>query len=312
MLIGEQGLANFSRPVIKYDLQGIIDTYKAIDNSIKKYYNAEDARKRYKMSLEPSFNISLQGSYRNNTNVEKNSLVDFFVELTTVWVSDKDNLPPDQLKKYSSLYGTVDYSDNQLMRDISLAISKGFDKEKLNILDFSIELQAHDGFYSCSIVPCKSFRKISYFKDYSDFKYEEGVHFMMSDNISIVSFPTQHYDKLIYKNQNTNGLFFDTLRMFKGIRNHLLYLKIIDQYHIGSYCLENLLYNIPNHIYKGNYTERFINILGILINKNSHSEFISLPCANEIDKLGDIQGFTISNLEKFIKALVLFRDDIGV
>lgn len=77
-------------------------------------------------------------------------------------------------------------------------------------------------------------------------------------NNKIFHFNFEEYIKLIEeKNDQTMG-------QFKRIINIVVNLLYNNQITINNFCIENLLYNVPNELYSGTYTEEIIKILNYL------------------------------------------------
>ena len=73
-----------------------------------------------------SFNIFLQGSYGNNTNVWAESDVDIAICLTSVFYSDIDELSTDEKQRYEQNRVPAEYSINQFKDEVTSWLRQNF------------------------------------------------------------------------------------------------------------------------------------------------------------------------------------------
>jgi hypothetical protein len=96
--------------------------------------------------------------------------------------------------------------------------------------------------------------------------------------------------------------------MFKNLKNELIDNKQIEEKTAKSYYIENLLYNVPDNLFSGTYTERFSNILEELIKDFNSGSTNNYYCANKVNKLISDTTWRSDLLKQFLIGLIVVRD----
>lgn len=233
------------------------------------------------MKKEKSFDIFLQGSYQNTTNIHGNSDVDIVVKLEDTFISDKTDLSDDERSRHEDQYTDSDYNWSNFREDVLTTLRKYYSRGSINESNKAIELE-HDSLpIDADILVCLEFR------DYNSFyqapgDYEEGIVFWpLQGNERITNFPKQHIEKGAEKHSDTKNRYKETVRIFKHVRKHIVKNYNFDKDRAPSYFIECMLYNVPNRKFCYNKKERFENILEWLQGANLR-EF---QCQNELKEL---------------------------
>lgn len=309
MIYNEQKLESFARKPFKYETQKVIDTHEAVREAVRLYYDKQKAKDTYNLGELPKVDIFLQGSYKNDTDVTKSSDVDVVVRLETVWSSNKEILPPDQLQKYNQTYKSVNYGFKEFNQDILNALYTHFNQLYIHNDDKCLKIREHSKFCNADVIPCLTFRNYGNFESSSNQKFDEGIYFFTNQNKKVVNYPKQHYESLTKKSTATDGNFKSTVRMFKNIKDDLIDKGLIDENVAKSYFIENLLFNVPDIYFKDTYTERFGNILNYLIEQFNSAKISSYYCANGIIKLFSETAWSTEKLETFLRILIRVRNE---
>ncbi|MCB9352086.1 MAG: nucleotidyltransferase [Lewinellaceae bacterium] len=309
MIYNEEKLASFARRAFKYEEQKIKDTHEAIRKAISTHYDGDAVKEKYGLPSAPVLDIYLQGSYKNHTNVTKSSDVDLVVQVTSIWMANKQSLPPEQLEKYNSSHRSIDYPFAEFNIQIFHALQEFFGEKNLKNGNKCLKLTEHGKYCNADIIPCFTYREYGYFKSESDQKCEKGMYFITNNGQFVRNFPKQHYDALTEKSKNTDGRFKETVRMFKNMKDDLIEKGIINEGTAKSYFIENMLYNIPVTYFSGTFTERFENIMEHIERQWLTEAFHKFKCANGIDDLISDQNWKIENAQQFLIALIQVRDE---
>ena len=231
--------------------------------------------------------VFLQGSYINDTNLRRDSDVDVVVQLAAKLSPNVANLSGTQL---------LDDESHKLMCErwrsfrtqVLKALRATYGREAVTARRKSIKLakgQIHASADVVVTVHCG-----------------EGLAFCLLDEHRwVVSFPRQHHDRGLKKEENTNRIFKRTIRMFKAARNHLEDNHMIKKGTAPSYFIECLLYNVPDELFKKRLDESYCDILEYL-------ETVKLnrfKCQNGIHKLfgPSKELWGQDEARKFIRAL---------
>lgn len=245
--------------------QGAITTAKMTADSIRNALNTYD--------LWPDnidYEVYLQGSYRNSTNIRGDSDVDVIAHLNACFYS---NLSEEQ-KKYLGIT-SVSYGWKEFRRDALNALQEHYGSDIIQEGNKSIKIKANNGRLPADLVVCAQYRN---YTELSIDAYTEGMTFWTRyANRQIINYPKIHYENGVTKHQNTDNWYKPAVRMFKNMRPHLTDEGQINDNLTPSYLLECLLYNVPNDKFHGSYQDTFCAVVN-WINRIPLGEFV---CQNE-------------------------------
>lgn len=248
------------------------------------------------------YSIFLQGSYINNTNIRGNSDVDLVVMLESTFYSNKESLSYYDQERHRKTYSTANYQFKDFKKDVYYTLLNHYDKQKVILGNKSIKVLMSDGYWA-DVVPVALYKKYITNKLGLDFStdYTEGVYFISSSGEKIINFPKQHKENGSKKNSDTNGMSKNMVRSFKNARTRLVKEGIISKNLAPSYFIENLIYNVPNHLFTSSYEFTFYNIIEFL-STNDLEMFI---CQYEQDYLFGMDPWKWNTLdaEKFIRLM---------
>jgi len=264
--------------------QGAITTAKSTADSIKNALNSYDD-----WPVGVDFEVYLQGSYKNDTNVRGDSDVDVVVQLNSTFYS---NLSEDQ-KNILSLT-PASYSLPNFRADVLKILKDYYGQSQIIEGNKSIKIKANNGRLPADVVVCSQYRQ---YKTVNSYDYIEGMCFWTTnDNRQVINFPKSHYDNGVSKHQNSNKWHKPVVRLFKNCRGS------VSDDTTPSYFLECMLYNIPNSNFGTSYGDTFCNIVNWL-NKNSLDNFV---CQNgQLNLFGTSQEqWNTSEAKTFINNLI--------
>jgi predicted nucleotidyltransferase len=308
MIYSEQQFERFSKPPFKYEKQQVIDTHSEIRIAINSFFNKGEIKEKYNLNEVPDLDIFLQGSYVNDTNITKSSDVDIVVKLKGIWRADKSTLSPADLERYRNSTKNSEYSFNQFNSDILNSVEEHFGKQNIKNENKCIKLREHSKFCDADIIPAFTYKLFGLFPSIEQQSFVEGIVFDTNDGNSIINFPKIHFQSLTDKSGRTSGNFKETVRMFKNLKNELIDNKQIEEKTAKSYYIENLLYNVPDNLFSGTYTERFSNILEELIKDFNSGSTNNYYCANKVNKLISDTTWRSDLLKQFLIGLIVVRD----
>ncbi len=252
MRLTEQQLVTWSN-------QGAVTTAKAAADAVR------DALKQSWGLSSLDFDVYLQGSYKNDTNIRGDSDVDLVVQLNSTLLPDVSALPPLTQLAVRSTYPAATYQWVHLRRDVVAALSDTFGSSNVAASDNCINLKAVSGRLPADIVPSLQYRKYT-----SAISWVEGIYFYsFSSNLWVANYPKQHYDNGVAKNGpfRTNGRYKPSVRMFKNARSYLVERGVISDDLAPSYFLEGLLYNVPDSQFGTSCQSTFAGMIDWLKNR---------------------------------------------
>jgi len=239
--------------------QGAVTTAKATADSIK---NALDSYNNWPAGID--FEVYLQGSYKNDTNIRGDSDVDVVVQFNSTFYS---NLSEDQ-KRILGLT-PASYSLSGFRADVLKALRNYYEQGEIAEGNKSIKITENNGRLPADVIVCSQYRR---YKTVNSYDYIEGMCFWSrNDNRQIINYPKFHYDKGVVKHQSSSRWYKSSVRMFKNIRNS------IHGDSTPSYFLECMLYNVPNDKFGTSYSDTFCNVVNWL-NGADLSDFVCQNC----------------------------------
>ena len=205
-----------------------------------------EALKDYDWPSDVKFQVFLQGSYKNDTNLGGDSDVDVVVRLTHRLRPRVAALTGTRLQKDASHKGALQRWES--FRDHALkAMRAGFGDA------------AHSGRKTLKVpkgkIPADADLVVT-------LRHKQGIGFYLSDEKRwVVSYPQQHHQRGAKKEKATGGQFKRTVRMFKAARNHLTSKRVLTKDDAPSYFIECLLYNVPDKLFKRKLAPTYVGIL---------------------------------------------------
>ena len=230
--------------------QGAVTLAKQTHESIRRALNSGD------WPQGVIYDIYLQGSYKNDTNIRGDSDVDVVVELISAFSSNLTDEEKRLLRLTPATYGWSEF-----MRDALNTLQTYYGHGQIKQGNKCINLAPTTGRLPADIIICSTYKWYSNLSVVAD-----GIIFWThGNNQQIISYPKIHYDKCVTKNGETNGLFKPSVRMFKNARSYLVDQGVIDEKVAPSYLLECLIYGVPSNNFVGDFQNTYCNIVNWLL-----------------------------------------------
>jgi hypothetical protein len=212
--------------------------------------------------------IFLQGSYANSTNIYGDSDVDVVVLYANTFHSDVSALSPTHRQLHEISYAPADYSWSQLRDDVLNALRSHYGTRAVVQGRKSLKVETGSGLRTSDVVPAVQFRRYATFVGRGNLSAHWGVQFFDSSNNPIVNYPKYHIERGEGKNQasRTQGQYKATVRILKNFRNFLVDNGLLGQNVAPSYFIECALYNVPDRLFVGSYTDTLPAVIGHLLN----------------------------------------------
>lgn len=264
--------------------QGSISRAKSTADSVKNALNFY-----YDWPENIEFQVYLQGSYKNSTNIRGDSDVDVVAQFNSTF---HNNLL-DHQKEFLGLT-TAPYQWEAYRADVLKALISYYGADQIAEGNKTLKVKAASNRLPADVIACVQYRK---YNSVSHYDYVEGICFWTRDESrQIINYPKIHYRNGVSKHENTNEWYKPVVRMFKNMRNHF------PNDNTPSYFLECLIYNVPDSKFGKSYQDSFIEIIRWLMQCDDQimSEFV---CQNEQQKLfGDSpEQWNVPQAREFIK-----------
>lgn len=266
-----------------------LDNLSKLASSTKyseKYDEVKKAISSYKSFPEVvRWEVYLQGSYANSTNVKSDSDVDVVIELTSAFSYNVNHLDSVEKQNFERDFpSSAQFGIREFKEHVVQALSDYFGKSRVEVGNKSIKILPSDSsdLYA-DVVVCTLYRLyFSYSRSYS--RYEEGIVFWsQKENEMIVNFPKQHISNGESKNQ-TCSEYKATVRMIKNLKNLMIEKGLIEEKLAPSYFVECLISNLPDSLISTNRSNTFYQLINwyIKLDENRKNELL---CGNHIHYL---------------------------
>ena len=224
-----------------------------------------------------TFDTYLQGSYRNDTNIQRDSDVDIVVELASTFTHNARSLPANISGRILSSFVPASYHLDAFHRDILVVLRQAFGEHAVTPSNKAIRVNADAQRLPADVIVCQTYRLYD-----ETARYECGIQFeTQRDRRAIVNFPKQHYQNGVSKQESTRSCYKRTVRMLKVARSHLVSAGILDSSMAPSYCIECLLYNVPSSLFKTSLGATYENTVRWI----TSTELSNLKCQNGLQDL---------------------------
>lgn len=261
--------------------QGATVTAKATHESIRNAINASSSPLKNRGFVEgKDYEIYLQGSYKNTTNIRGDSDVDVVIQCNRTFVGNVSELSFQERQIYNSCSHNATYQWSNFRSDVLEALEFYFGRSNIDQNhNKSLKLKKTSGRIAADIIPCLQYRKYKNYQNAYNNSFVEGIIFYtLKENDTVINYPKLHYKNGTYKNQHlTNGYYKPVVRLFKNAKVFLIEEGISEKDLAPSYFLECLLYNVPNKHFTSSFQDTYCNIVNWL----KQSDVSSFTCQNK-------------------------------
>jgi len=223
------------------------------------------------------FEIYLQGSYANDTNIRGDSDVDIVVQLNSSFFSDISTLTPQEQQLYNEWRQNATHTDLEFRADVIQSLQSYFGVPSIQVGNKSIKVLSGSGRLAADVVACIKYRRYLAFRGAYDQDFVEGISFHAQNGEFVVHFPKLHYKNGTNKNAEAQGWFKQTVRLFKNIRSYMVDRGQINGDLAPSYFLECMVYNVPSDQFESSLGNIFCNLVNWLAKQNMDG----FVCQNE-------------------------------
>jgi hypothetical protein len=249
-------------------IQGSSATYNAV-KTVLESSNSPYADKDYE--------VFLQGSYGNDTNIYAESDVDIIIKLNEAFGSDLSLLREDEKSSWRNTFHNATYRLADFKNDVHGILTNRYGND-VKLGDKAISIDANGNRRKADVIPAISFRRYFRFNGLYDQDFVEGICFYNKAGNLIANYPKQHSENLTRKHQESNQWLKPMVRILKNLRSKLVDDGLLKAGIAPSYYLEGLLYNVPGDKFTTSYEDSFVNAINWI---QKDADKAKLVCANE-------------------------------
>ncbi len=283
----ESQLEGFTKPISESENQRCQNMIRMVKEAIQTYYNET---RDNKMSLN-NYEIFLQGSYANNTNVKQNSDVDICVMYKNAF---RYHMPDGY--SLDGRYSDSTLSYMELRNSIKQALIKKFGSNRVIDKNKAIRILSNTNTTDADVVVAFQYR---YYINQDN--YKEGIAYTALDGTNVINYPKIHIENGNKKNTSTNYMYKKMVRIFKKIMYDMQDANISESKEIKGFVLECMVYNIPNDkIYQyidTKYSSNLSNMITTFINE-------SMDYWKEVNEIKYIFGIESNKKEDIYKKFI--------
>lgn len=204
------------------------------ENAIKAIRNAISKSDKLK---ERNIKVFVQGSYRNNVNVRKDSDVDVGV---VCFDSFHPTYPEGMLAK-SFGHSDATYLFKTFKAELVEALRDHFGWDAVEPGNKAIDVKENSYHVEADVAPFFEHRR------YIDqTRYHSGVMLRPDNGGIIINWPEQHYDNGVEKNKDTSLRYKGGVRILKSLRIEMEAAGIAAADPIVGFLIECMVFNSPN------------------------------------------------------------------
>ena len=224
-----------------------------------------------------TFEVFLQGSYCNDTNIRAESDVDIIIRLDDSYHSEISSLSERERSDYKAKFSAATYTYTEFKQDVMCVLEDKYGSA-VRAGDKAIAIEAGGLRRKADVIVATQFRRYLQYRSAEASEYTEGICFFNNARELIANYPKQHSANLTAKHQASSKWLKPMIRVLKNMRSHMVDEKLIKAGAVPSYYLECLLYNVPSEKFTHSFQNCMINILNWYREEASKTDLV---CANE-------------------------------
>jgi len=223
----EAQFRDWAKPPGKTEEDRCNNAVSAIRNAIKA---SEKLRAR-------GVSVFAHGSYRNNTNVRKDSDVDIGILCTDTFFF---HLPEGTTRETFRIGPAATYNYNQFKNEVEEALVNYFGRSAVKRGNKAFDVHETNYHVEADVAAFFEHRR------YRDGMYLEGVELRTDkEDIRIINWPEQHHENGVGKNNATGTRFKSIVRVLKALSNEMTG-QGVGAADVPGFLIECLVWNVPN------------------------------------------------------------------
>jgi len=236
--------------------QGAVQSSEATHKSIRA------ALASYEPLQRRDYEVFLQGSYRNATNIYGESDVDVVAQLNSSFQYNLLNLTEGEQQQFQRDFpSAATYTWSEFRKDVLAALVRYYGPRLVKEGKKCIKVLRDGNRLDADVVVCMQYRNYQRYT-YGARQFVEGMtSYVPSETRWVVNYPKEHIRHGSDKNSATRDWFKPTVRMFKNARARLVDDHIIERAVAPSYFIECLVYNAPNEAFGGTWQQAYYDVL---------------------------------------------------
>lgn len=255
----------------------------AQDAAQRTYASVRTALERSPRLAPYNYEVFLQGSYANATNLRGDSDVDIVVMLRSTYIPNVDQLSSSERQLYDAnrIPGTFKLAD--FRSDMHAALDAYYGNGRVHGKDKCIRVDRRDGYVDADVVPAYQHRLYTAYTGHRT-AYIEGIEIRPRSGGSIVNFPKEHIRNGEEKNGRCITRYKPTVRQVKRLANHAASMGKFEKGALPGYVLECMAYNVGDDRFVSNDSDRLLKVMVSLHIQNAE-DYRRMKSCDEVHRL---------------------------
>src|ERR1043165_1172872 len=225
---------------------------------------------------DKSFDVFLQGSYGNDTNIYAESDVDLVIRLDSIFRYDIARLTEGEKQAYRAYVSPATHSFDTFKNAVVTHLQAQFGATAVSLGKKAIKIKGDQTRRSADVVVCYEHKSFKSFSAQHPNDYVSGIIFPTPSG-EIINYPKQHASNLTSQHQATGNMLKPMARILKNMRSRMVEDGVLKDGGAPSYYVEGMFYNVPVSEYVSNsFGDTFCRGITWLLKANKSK----LVCAN--------------------------------
>lgn len=260
------------------------------------------------------YDIYLQGSYKNSTNIYGDSDVDIIVELMSTFNADISNLDAVGRQVYET-FPPATYTLSEFKKEVVRTLKGCYGDSAVNVGNKAVKVKGKSSRLNADVLVCNKYNR--YNKNYGSATLSavKGIRFVEEHTgKTVINYPIPHYDNGVAKNLliRTQSNLKKVTRIFKNMKATLVNHQAMRSATAPSYFVECLIYNAQDqHFRQSTFQSKVQAIVSQFIQDDRTNSNDRYVCQNEQRYLfgdGD-QQWNKADAREYIRNLIYVWDN---
>lgn len=249
-----------------------LKTWANAPSSTKSIFTHEEVREALEKSpalKNRDYEVYLQGSYANSTNIKLDSDVDIVVQLNEAFGFNASEFHETRIAIFREVHPVPTYGWADFRKDVIDALNAHFGILAVKPDVKCIKIPKDDRRVNADVTVCLEYHKYNTFDRGNINDYVTGMKFHTTDGKEIFNYPKIHLKNGEDKNlsHRTDQKYKHIVRIIKNIRQKLIENGTIDPKIARSYFIECAVYNVPDGHFNGTYKNSLEYTLDYILNR---------------------------------------------
>lgn len=210
------------------------------------------------------YEVFLQGSYANVTNLRGDSDVDIVAMLRSTFVGNTKRLSTIEKAVYERARVPATVTINTFRDEVRTALAEAYGAVRVHDRNKCIQVDKRDGYIDADVVPSYQYKLFTSYPQFGEPKFIEGIEIHPKSGGSIINFPKEHIKNGQQKNARCGDRYKPTVRQIKRLSNHAADLGKFEKGTVPGYVLECMVYNINDAPFIADDGDRLLRVMAAL------------------------------------------------